>query len=331
MQKNTDDQLAMALHDLQGKTVTLSAKPSRIKVVTLESVKQNMVETFTKGKARGETTHFESIDPHFTWKKDSLICLTGYPGHGKTELILNLMLAKSVHSGWRWALYCPENMPADEIYDSLIHSYIGKSTDKTFQNYMLPQEYTRGMKFIGDHFILIDPDNPNLETVLENFKYLIEMGRIDGCLIDPWNQLVHEMEAREDIYLSNQLLKAKRFCKDQNIVMVISAHPTKPHVEKGQLPTPTEHSLSGGSMWNNKVDIILVVHRPSYYTDPSSKDVELHSRKIKKQKLVGIPGIVNLTFHRPSNRYHEKNGNTPLQHFDVCAKKESGYLKSLGL
>lgn len=328
MKKDSKEQLSDLMASYAGEPVP-AKQETKVKVITLDSVRSKMMNTFINGKSRGETTHFESIDPHFTWKKDSLICHTGYPGHGKTELILNLMLTKSVHASWRWALYCPENMPADELYDSLIHSYIGRSTDKTFGNCMTPEEYEKGAEFINRHFILIDPDNPTLEIILQNFEFLIGQGRIDGCLIDPWNQVLHEMDQREDLYLSNQLLKAKKFCKVHNIVLVISAHPTKPYIEKGNLPTPSEHTLSGGAMWNNKCDIILVVHRPNYFNDPTSKDVQLHSRKIKKQKLVGIPGVVNLSFSRATNRYYEANGNSPLQYITV--PRQSSYLKALGV
>ena len=66
---------------------------------------------------------------------------------------------------------------------------------------------------------------------------------------------------------------------------------------------PGVYSLSGGAMWNNKSDNILCPHRPNY-ADQTDPTVHLSSKKIKKQKLNGIPGTVELTFDRRKNRYY---------------------------
>nr|GFC09567.1 hypothetical protein [Tanacetum cinerariifolium] len=60
----------------------------------------------------GLPTHFPTIAPHWSWLPDEVTLVTGWPGHGKSELMLQLMLTKSVYDNWKWALYVPENMPA---------------------------------------------------------------------------------------------------------------------------------------------------------------------------------------------------------------------------
>ena len=47
--------------------------------------------------------------------------------------------------------------------------------------------------------------------------------------------------------------------------------------------------IADGAMWNNKMDNILIYHRPNHQKDPSSTLCELHTKKIRRQKsVVGI-------------------------------------------
>jgi twinkle protein len=284
-------------------------------IYRVDDLRETMIHTFHHGKRRGETTHFKTIDPHFTWKRGELMVMTGYRNHGKTELMLQLMLVKSVFDGWKWAIYSPENYPCDELFDSLIHAYVGKGTDPAFpRNKMTEEEYKAGMDFINNHFFAIYPEEGHKpQDIIDHFKILKFRYGIDGCLIDPWNQLDHSF-TREDQYLSSELTLAKRFALEHDVCYVIIAHPkTITKNKDGSLPVPDDFNLSGGFMWGNKCDNVLAGHRPNWYKDKTDTMVEFHSHKIKKQKLVGLPGFTLFTFDRKSNRYFDESGNSPLQ------------------
>ncbi len=281
----------------------------------VSDVRKNMTDTFHKGKERGITSGFQSMDSMFSWKKGYMYCITGYPGHGKSEIALQMMLIKSVHDGWRWAIYSPENYPVDELYDNLIHSYIGKTLDPRYAMRMTETEYNEGMDFIGKHFVVIDPiEDPTPELILKYLEYLIKNERIDGCLIDPWNQMIHPNEGREDLYLSNEFTKVKRFTRKYNQHIIITAHSRTPNKNQdGSLPAPDQYSLSGGAMWNNKFDVIGSIFRANLWKDPKDTNVVFTTHKIKSHKLVGIPGSVELYLKRGTNRYYELNGTSPLE------------------
>jgi hypothetical protein len=66
-------------------------------------------------------------------------------------------------------------------------------------------------------------------------------------------------------------------------------------------------------MWGNKVDNIIVLHRPYILTDQLNTTVEVVVRKVKKQKLVGVPGSSTWNFSRITNRYYI-DGYNPLEH-----------------
>lgn len=279
----------------------------------VKDVKKQMDESFRKGKARGLTTHIPAVDKHFSWKVGELTCVTGYAQNGKTEFTLYLMLLMALYEGWRWIVYSPENYPADELFDTLIHTYIGESVDPAYANQMPFREYERGQEFINEHFTYIYPGEVHTpEVIREYVAYWLAKKKYHGTLKDPWNKMTHLFMGREDQYLASQFPLEQKVARENQICSIIAAHPRSPGFKKGDsYDAPSQYQLSGGAMWDNMFDNILCVHRPEYLNDKSSTITQFHSLKIKKQKLVGIPGMVEFDFERRSNRYLF-NGSSPL-------------------
>jgi VirE N-terminal domain/DnaB-like helicase C terminal domain len=289
-----------------------SNQPKVEGIQSIDEVWESMKYTFKHGKKRGETTHFEQFDARFTWKAGEITLIIARPNFGKTEFGMQLMLMKSVFCGWKWAVFSPENYPADEFYDSIIHSYIGKTTDPYFHYQMSMEEYERGYKFVREHFFYVYPEVHTMEEVDANFVHLINEKKIQGCFIDPYNQLEMEYGAREDLFLSKFLRDRKRFAIDYNLHYIISTHPKSMSRDKnGNYPIPEFYDIAGGAMWGNKADNIMVLDRPNYFQNPQDTQVDVHVKKIKKQKLVGTPGMQSFTFERKSNRYYI-DGISPL-------------------
>lgn len=308
-------------HGIEGvkKLIDEAKQPPLQDVVYLDNVRERMRHQFRHGKEKGTTTYFQSIDPHFTWKRGEVTIMGGIPNHGKTTILLQLMLIKSVKEGVKWAVFSPENSPADEFYDPLIEAYIGKGVDPAFpQTQMTPEEYERGMDFVGNHFFYVFPEQeiPTPVYINSKFKELIMRHGVDGCLIDPFNQMDKfkgwDM-SKIDQYISDFLTHEKRFAQMHNIYKLIIAHPIKQQKNKdGGYDAPTAYDLHGGSMWYNKADNILCYHRPHIYDEEKSTIGMFISQKIKKQKLVGLPGEVELGYSRKNNRYLE-NGVSPFE------------------
>lgn len=320
MEKSLEEELAGHLDPFREKEVKHLFQQGIFKA---KAFWNQMKYSFVNGKRRGETTRFHSIDPCFTWKKGFVHCWTGFPNHGKTEMLLQLSIAKSLHDGWNWVIFCPENMSSDEkgaitpdeLFDTLIHAYIGKTTDPYFKlNQMSMSEYEKGLEFIDKHYTIIYPNELKTPaTVVKYLQYVMETQKVDGIIIDPWNKMVHNYSGLLDEYLASQFAIIKDFAIRNHVVFNIVEHPKSvSKLADGSLPVPDAYSLRGGAMWNNAMDVIISVHRPNYSTDKKDSAVDFISHKIKNQKLVGMPGTVNLTFDRKSNRYFEMNGNTPL-------------------
>jgi hypothetical protein len=290
-------------------------------VIYLDNVRESMLLSFKTGQSRGETTHFPLMDDHFRWKRGELTLMHGIMNQGKSTMILQLCLMKAVFCGYKYAFFSPEQDPPDDFYDDLIHMYLGANTQRHFSNQVSEAEYTRGMDFVKDHFFYIYPENesPTPEYINTRFVELIKKHKVDGCIIDPYNQLDNDIKktgGREDLYLSAFLSQQKRLAQQYQIFMIIIAHP-KGNLSKsnsGDYEKPNVYDLAGGAMWSNKCDNVLCTYRPYYTSEKERRDVQFTSQKIKKHKLCGTPGDVDLIFKSSTMRYYEMNGQFESPH-----------------
>jgi len=274
----------------------------------VEDVFDSMLTTFRQGVTMGEVTHFDEFDKKFRWKKGEVNLCTGYGNAGKTYFFLQLMLTKSIYDDWKWAVFSPENYPANDFYDDLIEMYAGKWVSK-----MTEQEYSDAAAFVGDHIFYVYPDHEHdLTTIHEKFRYLILKKGIDGVLIDPWNQLDHNQNKfqREDMYLSECFKNIKRFALMNYVSYNIIAHPKNPTYNQDRsLPIADMYDLSGGSMWANKMDNIMSYHRPRYHEDKNSPEAQVWTQKIKRKRTGGEPGGTDLTLVWSQKRFCEVPSN----------------------
>lgn len=276
----------------------------------------SMLHGFRNGKKRGETTHVNEIDQLWTWRTGDVNLWTGYNNEGKTTLLNQLLLLRAKFNNERVAVFSPENYPADEFFDDIIHTLVGKSTDPYFTNIMSEMEYKAAAQFINDHFFIVHPDELfDLDTLFEKFKYLVRRHGVRHVVFDPWNQIDHNMKGgeREDLYISRTMTRFKRFAIDNDVSMNIVAHQNTPREldNAGNYRQPTKYNLKGGGTFSDKADNVLIVWRPFFKTDKFDPTVRFISDKIKKQRLVGHMGSTDLTFDRRENRYLS-NGTDPF-------------------
>lgn len=274
-------------------------------LIYFKDVYENLNERISKGITKGETTHFKILDNHFRWARRELTAIHGFGNHGKSSMALQLMLLKSVFDGRKWAIFSPENNPADFFYQDISEMYYGGVFDQSTPK----EEIKRCNDFVNDHFFYIYPEkeNPTPEYILKKFMETIIKHKIDGVMIDPFNQLSHDITGRDDLYLETLFQKWKRFAQNNDIYFIIVTHPNKPTKNGSDkiYDEPDVYSLARGSMWNNKMDNILCFNRPNFFINPKDSWCILASQKIKKQKLNGVQGKVNFKYDRLKCRFYE--------------------------
>ena len=273
------------------------------------TLKEEMMHSYRNGKERGTTTHVEQIDSHWTWRSTEVTMWTGYQNEGKSLLLEQLSTIKSINEGWAHGVFTPENMPVVDFYDNIIEMYIGKSCDKYYANNLMSEaEYLQGIDFVDKHFYVIYPNEDyTLGSILEYNDKLVKDYKIKNLILDPYNTIDHEMRVgeREDLYISRFMAQLKRYAVKNHLPIQLVAHQLTPQKDlEGRYIKPDVNKIKGGGTFADKADNVCYVWRPDRALDFSSTSVVFGSQKIKKQKLVGIPGdVYGMSFSRKSNRY----------------------------
>jgi twinkle protein len=304
--------------------VESAEQPPLTGVYYASDIAEDIFDIYANGRKVGETTHYPELDKIFKWKRKDINLIIGHGNYGKTQMWVHLMLVKSMYDGWRWAIFCPENYPATDFFIDVIEMYIGKHIDDRMGNKMSVDELNDGIQFFNDHFIYVYPDEAHdLQTIHTIFRSLILRHGIDGFLIDPWNQLDHIIDNREDLYLSKALKEIKKFALLNDVSYNIIAHPKTVAPNKdNELPEVQVWHIAGGVMWNNKCDQIISVERPDWYNNKTSGWTRVKTHKVKRRRTGGSLGETDFDFVLKESRYYEK-GTDRL----VCDNKKAAKYK----
>jgi hypothetical protein len=289
-----------------------------IDIIYLNDTLPEIMKFLEEGWTEAESTYFPALDVFWKWKRGDLNILTGMGNAGKSTFLYHLCLIKSIKEGVKWCIFSPETYPARNFYIDLAEMYLGCDLSPNNLNRPSMDVIGRALDFIQDHFYYIYPSelSPTPQYLKERFLEMIIKKGVDGCIIDPYNQMDNYTDKgqREDQYISTFLSDLGRFIKQNDVFCVLVNHPR--NLVKGKdeddYPCPNEYNLAGGAMWNNKADNLLVYHRPFNLSNPMSPVCEFHSKKIKRQKEVGVKGMIQMEYDHRKRRFYI-NGYHPLE------------------
>jgi hypothetical protein len=275
-------------------------------VIFGEDVKDRALNIFTNGYEAVRPIGIDELDEFFKFKKGEITLLSGIGNYGKSSFLKYYLLYRVVVLGEKFALFAPEDNPAEEFYHSLTEIYLG--CDLTPRNYNRPsiEIYERYYDFISKSIFFVYPKEiaPTPDYIKERFLELIIKEKINGCIIDPFNQLANDYGKRSDKYLESFLAECSRFAQINDVYFTIVAHPKSLRKETGHknYPCPDVFDIADGAMWNNKMDNILIYHRPNHQEDPTSPICELHTKKIRR-RAVGKKGVLSFELDWKKRRY----------------------------
>ena len=278
-------------------------------ITYLGDIFPTMLENFRKGVLLAPSTRFGDFDEYFRWKKGDINVVIGYGNHGKTTFWLQMMLTKSIYDDWKWAIFSPENYPANDFYDDLVEMYAGKWIDK-----MTEEEYVNACGFVNDHIFYVYPENEHdIESIHEKFRYLILKKGCDGVMIDPFNQLdkTQKPYERDDQYISNILKDIKRFALLNAVSYNIVMHPKNPTYNSDKsLPVVDMYDIAGGAMTGNKADQIVSYYRPNFHIDKNDPNVQVYIQKLKRRRTGGKLGQFDMKLNWSTKRYSDMFDHT---------------------
>lgn len=284
-------------------------------VIYGDDVYISALKIYQHGYESAETFGIPEVDEYFKCKRGEVTGISGIGNFGKTAFANFLMMVKSIKDDTKWGCFAPESYPAQEFYHDLVEMYLG--CDMTPQNVERPDEseYKRAYDFVKKHFFYIHPKDtsPTPAYINSRFLELIMKEGIDGCVIDPYNQLCNDYDDRDDRYLDKFLTGCSNFAQINNIFYWIIMHPKslRKDDKNGGYACPDIFDMAGGAMWNNKLENIIIYHRPRHHIDPMDRACEMHTKKIKRQKIVGKKGTLEFEYDR-RRRQFVFHTSTPL-------------------
>lgn len=304
-------------------------------IYTMEDCIDDMLYDLDKGKEKGSTTFIEGLDNAWTWRMGEFNIWTGYTNEGKSQWLRYLSLVKALgqHSrndDWNFSFYAPEDYPAKEFFDDIIHTASGQSTDKENMNFIGKINYKHIYSQLKNYFFFnyIRPPKNSITEVLKSFIPLIEEKNVKVCVIDPLIKVARPAKYinADDKYAMYITTICTDFARQYNISLHLVMHQLTPRIQENNLyPRPSVYNIKGGGTWADGTDNILILQRPMYASDKKDDEVLFASQKIKKQKLVGIPQDFKIRFNRKTNRYIDFNTGKDL--FDFNKMLRSSQIK----
>jgi hypothetical protein len=241
------------------------------------------------------------LDYLFKPKRGEITLLTGIGNYGKTAWQKAQLLMRMVMFGEKVATFSPEDVPAEEYFHDYVEMLLGCECTPYNPNRPSNEIYEAAYDFVSKHIFYISAEmlSPTPQYIKEKFLELIVQEKVDYCCIDPFNQMTNDYKGyggRTDKYLETLLADFSRFARKNDVYFWIIAHPKLMERDRsGNYKCPDVFDVNDGAMWSNKMDNILVYHRPFAQTDPSNPLAEFHSKKIKK-KSVGRKGFMMLDY-----------------------------------
>jgi len=310
-------------------------------IKTFAGQRDSMLHNFRKGKEAGSKTYVRDLDQissggiqnkMWSWKAGEFNLWTGYNNEGKSQFLIFLCVLKAINEGWKFAFFSPENYPPDEFFDDIIHTILGKSTDRYYKNFdVSEQEYLKAFDMVKDSFYFVYPEKNGvpdftIDQIESVFEFLVWEKDVKAVVVDPYIKIRHEMTAGEPehLYASRFMMDRINFTRKNNVSYHLVMHQTTPRKEKdGNYPPPSLYQIKGGGTFADSTDNSISVWRPNRATDPNDTTVIIKTDKIKKQKLVGIPFEITIDFNRKKNRYMGKDGFDYFENAGVGKKKIS--------
>lgn len=203
-----------------------------------------------------QSTGWPELDEIFKIYPGQFVVCTGVAGHGKSTLLMNILVNMAKIHGTSSFMYVPEN--EQHIRNKLrgIWGNGHRYSDKEFELYAKTQCFLQSA--MPDRW----NDQPRtLQWVLHKAEIAIEKDNCDIVLIDPWNELERSKPKDQLMsdYIGECLMYLKQFCRAMRCTVIMVAHPTKAGVEQGKVPGLAD--IEGSMNWFNKCDNGLIVAR----------------------------------------------------------------------
>lgn len=254
------------------------------------------------GAKEGWSTGIKSLDPYWKFAPEAgeLVIATGYPGHGKSDFLMDIVV-RQAKEGRKVGIFSPEEFPLPRLMKKLMEKYYGLNAQDLCQD-----QVEDAGKWLDDNFYFqyLEDSTPDVDMVCAVVKALAIKKGIRFFLLDPWNELNHSIRGRlsETEWVNQALGQLRRVARQYCVTILVVAHPTKPTLGEED-SAPSSWAISGSAGFRNKADVVLSVHRPLYGKQEEDGEVDISITKVKDKDMGGL-GRVQLNYRYESGTYN---------------------------
>lgn len=252
------------------------------------------------------------LDKFYGIREGSRTDWTGYPGSGKTELMIECLWNTSNYHNHKHLIHMPDAGSRVEVISKLFHKVTGKRMEKYYWTkdgrqetdpgfLATEQEIDRNLPEILHFFQVYEPGK-KLVTPELFWNYAVDNQKklgIFSAVIDSWNYMHHDLQGeREDKWLAKTLQLGNDLVEESGLHFHTIIHPRSAKLKDGKLQPPTYHEMKGGSEWGNYAKTVIVVHWPT-----GQLETEVHIEKAKGANI-GIKGMCLMGYDIGKGKYY---------------------------
>lgn len=282
---------------------------------------EKILHVVEHGEVEATTTGVWDIDQAWRWRRGETNLWTGYGNEGKSAFLNFLTLIKcKIDKDEKAAIFSPENQPAEFFYMDFINTILGRQPKPSDKDTVM-EIY----EWLKNNIYFVYPDSFSLDSIHEEMKFLVEVKGVTICIIDPYLKVAHEYNNRpEHIYVGHFMTTIEHFARQHQVSYHLVAHQTTPHIipPAKDFSKPLGYKIKGGGSFYDGADNVNIVWRPFRTSNYQDRTVVFESQKIKKQKLVARPNLVEMRFNFFKQRY-ETAGSQDM--YELAVNNELGF------
>tara|TARA_R100001530_G_scaffold135466_1_gene112737 strand:- start:804 stop:2375 length:1572 start_codon:yes stop_codon:yes gene_type:complete len=207
------------------------------------------------------------FDENFKLRRGDFTVVTGHPSSGKSTFVNHMMCQLVKSHGLKIGFASFEQKPQTDHLRLLRKWYLDEYEyfhGGWYNADILKQ--TNCNRWIDKNFSVIVPsfeDNVDLHWLIERMQVAVVQHDCDVIVVDPFNELDHDTTGDPmRLYIGWFIKTLKRFASRHDVHVLVVAHPRKLSKDKeGNIEIPTLYDIEESSMWYNKADLGLIIHR----------------------------------------------------------------------
>ena len=287
-----------------------------------DELEHQVMQHYIGGGGKTFYCGFKSLAPFYSIHEGGRTDWTGYPGSGKTELLLECLNNMSEWYNHKHLIHMPDAGSVAEIIGKIMHKMSGKQMKEFYynqngekvkiENRLTEDDIKQILPKVMSNFIIFKPKGKASKAVTprEYWTFASENKKDLGlfsAVIDSWNYMSHDVPSnlRYDQWLESTLSFANDLAESSKLHLHTIIHPKSPTKIDGKVKMPDMHELKGGSEWANNGKSIIVVHRDF---DSNITDIKINKAK---PEVVGIRGFTNLFYDVKVGRFYEMEQGKP--------------------